>query len=274
MGEQLKRPADIIATLITSWRSLSDLGAGLTEAQWKTATDLPGWSVQDTLSHIIGTERLLEGLPTAQSPPGASAQHVLNKIGEFNEREVAARRGRSGTDVLAEWNELRVLRERTLAEADDSYFAQPALTPTGSGTMTDFLAMRIIDCWIHEQDMRRSLALPTTITGSAAARTIDALTASLPMIVGKRAACPDGSAIAIELTGSPGRSFLCVVDSGRASFVDASPTSPDAHIVMDAECYLLLATGRRTVTDLTERVDLRGDTQLAARVVDNLNVML
>ena len=46
-----------------AWQALADVGAGLTEEDWKTPTDLPGWSVQDTLSHVIGTERLLEGLP-------------------------------------------------------------------------------------------------------------------------------------------------------------------------------------------------------------------
>ena len=52
---------------------------------------------------------------------------------------------------------------RTLAEADDEYFDQPMQTPTGPGTMTDFLATRILDCWVHEQDMRRALDLPSRL---------------------------------------------------------------------------------------------------------------
>ncbi len=146
--------------MLATWQALSDVGTGLTEEDWKTPTDLPGWSVQDTLSHVIGTERLLEGLPAPQALPGDQPPHVRNPIGEFNEREVAARRSRPGADVLAEWDELRAVRQRMLAAAGDEYFQQPMDTPTGPGTMTDFLAARILDCWVHEQDIRRALDLP------------------------------------------------------------------------------------------------------------------
>ena len=61
--------------------------------------------------HVIGTERLLEGLPAAEPLPGDAPPHVRNPIGELNEREVAARRTRSGAEVLAEWDELRARRQ-------------------------------------------------------------------------------------------------------------------------------------------------------------------
>ena len=56
-------PTTTIDTLALSFASLSSLGATLTEAEWKTPTDLPGWSVQDNLSHLVGIERRMQGLP-------------------------------------------------------------------------------------------------------------------------------------------------------------------------------------------------------------------
>ena len=192
---------EMVDTLIATWRALSAIGAELTEEQWKTPTDLPGWSVQDVFSHVIGTERLLGDLPGAEPVPAEMPAYVRNPIGEFNEREVAARRTRTGAEVLAEWDELRAEREATLAAADADYFARPANTPTGPGTMADFLAVRIVDCWVHEQDVRRALGLPGTYSGDAAEHCVDRLTRGLPMVVGKRAACPEGGAVAVELTG-------------------------------------------------------------------------
>jgi uncharacterized protein (TIGR03083 family) len=274
MGSTDETPRAIVGTLTTTWRVLSDVCTGLTEAQWKAPTDLPGWSVQDVLAHVIGTERHLQGLAPADPPPGPAPTHVRNPMGEFNESEVAARRSRPGVEVLAEWDELRELRRTTLEAAGPDYFAQPMLTPTGPGTMTDFLAVRILDCWVHEQDIRRAISAPGGLDTPGAEHTIDRLLRALPMVVGKRAACPEGDAVVVELTGPVTRRVTCEVTDGRAHFVDAASSTPHTTIVMDSECYVLLTTGRRTADQVSGRVTITGDRQLAGRVVAGLNVMI
>ena len=42
-------PHDTIDKLALCFASLSELGAQLTEAQWKLQSDCPGWTVQDNL---------------------------------------------------------------------------------------------------------------------------------------------------------------------------------------------------------------------------------
>jgi hypothetical protein len=56
-------PHDTIDALAMCFTTLSELGSHLSEPEWKTATDLPGWSVQDNLSHLVAIERTLQGLP-------------------------------------------------------------------------------------------------------------------------------------------------------------------------------------------------------------------
>jgi hypothetical protein len=58
----------VIDLLDTVWSSTADLLDDLTDAQWDTPTDLPGWSVRDAVAHMIGTERMLAGDPTPQAP--------------------------------------------------------------------------------------------------------------------------------------------------------------------------------------------------------------
>jgi uncharacterized protein (TIGR03083 family) len=269
-------PHDTIATLVSCWRALSDVGATLSEVEWKAPTDLPGWTVQDNLSHIIGTERLLEGLDPAPSA-GPAPDHVRNPIGEFNEREVALRRERPGADVLDEWNQLRARRERTLAGGDDQYFDQPMTTPTGPGTMADFLSVRILDCWLHEQDIRRATHRPGNMGGPAAAHTIDRLSRTLPIVVGKRAACPEGRAVTVRITGPVERTIVCEVHGGRAAIVDAPQEEPLATVTLPTEAFVVLATGRPPGDHIgsvaVEAADAAG-AGIGRAVVDQLNMMI
>ena len=54
-------PHDTIDKLALCFTSLSELGAQLTEAQWKLPSDCPGWTVQDNLSHIVAYESAESG---------------------------------------------------------------------------------------------------------------------------------------------------------------------------------------------------------------------
>ena len=266
-------PIDTIDKLETIWRSVSSLGSELAERQWKLPTELAGWTVQDNLAHLIGTERMLQALPAAEIPESVG-DHVKNPIGHFNEAEVEARRARSGADVLAEWNELVEVRVNTLRGAEDEYFAKQMATPAGPGTMADFLNIRVLDCWIHEQDMRRAVGIPGHLSGPAAEHTIDRLLRTIPIVVGKRAATPEGGAVIIDITGGVERRVVCEVNGGRAAIVDHAAREPLATIVLDSETFIILATGRRTAPLIDERIGLSGDEVLAQRIVDNLNMMI
>lgn len=279
MGDDDDRTADraawtdTIDKLEATFASLSALGTHLSEDEWKALTDLPAWTVQDNLSHLIGIERMLEGLPATEHRASAIG-HVRNPIGEVNEHEVDVRRHLAGAEVLAEWDEIVARRLATLRSADDAYFDAPAMTPTGPGTIADFLHIRVLDCWVHEQDMRRTLDRPGHDSGPAAEHTIDRLIRTVPIVVGKRAGTPDGATVVIELTGPVHRRIIATVVEGRARLVDTAPTEPLASLSMSSDTFLVLATGRRTAAQMADAVAFSGDTDLAQRVADGLNMMI
>lgn len=264
-------PTDTVDTLVGTWHTITDLVSGLDEAQWKQPSDLPGWTVQDIVSHLIGTERMLQGLPPA--PARTTEQPwVQNAIGEFNENDVELRRQRPGAEVLSEWIDLVALREETLRAGDADYFAQPMITPTGPGTLADFLAVRILDCWIHEQDVRRALGVPGGLSGPAAEHTIDRLLRTVPIVVGKRAACPEGRAVRLVITGGVERDVICEVNGGRAGFVAEPAAEPLATVTIGVETFVRLANGRPQSTD--DDVTISGDEALGEAFVANLNMMI
>lgn len=266
-------PTDTIDTLELTFHSLSSLGAGLAEGDWKRPTDCPGWTVQDHLAHLIGIERMLEGLPGSDAVPPTSP-HVKNPIGEVNEREVEARRSRSGAEVLAEWDEIAARRLTTLRSAGDDYFEREAMTPTGPGTVADFLHIRVLDCWVHEQDMRRATGHPGNLGGPAAEHTTERLIRTLPIVIGKRAGTPEGATVVVRLTGPVERTIPVTVVDGRARIVGEVPDSVLAEVTMDSEAFLILATGRAEAAALDGRWTTSGDEAIGSAVVTNLNMMI
>jgi len=266
-------PSDLIARMHDAFTGLVDFCADLTESEWKSATQLPGWSVQDNLSHLIAFERRLEGVPEGghQAP---AVDYVKNPIGEMNENDVDSRRALSGVEVYAQWLDVVARRRATLDSADESYFEAPAQTPAGPGTMTDFLRLRVMDCWTHEQDMRRALNKPGHRSGPAAEHTIDHITRSIGVVVGKRAGTPEGGAMVFVLTGTMQRNINVVVVDGKAKVQTTAPANVLATITMDSDDFVQLAMGRCNHAAIADRVQVNGDNELALRALSNFSTMI
>lgn len=264
-------PVDSINKLAATFDSLNELCSQLTEAQWKMPTQLPGWSVQDNLSHIIGTERALYGLPEFDHK-ASDLSNVKNPIGEMNEHHVDLRRSRPGAEVFAEFQELAKMRIDQLRSADDAYFDKEAMTPTGPGTVADFLHIRILDVWTHEQDMRRTVGIPGNGGGPAAEHTIDRLIRTIPIVVGKRAATPEGGTVVIEVTGDVKRTIATTIVEGRGQVSNKAPADALCTITMDSDAFLQLATGRATHAEISYTIE--GDKELGTKVVSQFNMMI
>ncbi|HEX2785095.1 MAG TPA: SCP2 sterol-binding domain-containing protein, partial [Ilumatobacteraceae bacterium] len=95
-----------------------------------------------------------------------------------------------------------------------------------------------------------------------------------PVVVGKRAATPEGGAVIVDISGEVSRHVVCEVNGGRAAIVPEPANEPLATVRLDSETFVVLATGRRTAASIAERIELGGDASLGQRIVDNLNMMI
>ncbi len=75
----MSRPNDLITMLQDVWSSLDSLLVTLDESQWKTKTELPGWTVQDTLSHLVSSEKGLHGEPGTSHRAIEAPPHVCHR---------------------------------------------------------------------------------------------------------------------------------------------------------------------------------------------------
>lgn len=265
----------VITQLDEVWRDIEQLCDGLTAEQWGTPTECPGWSVQDNVAHIIGTERMLLGEhPGAETADAGALPHVRNDIGKVNEQWIANYRSWDGGRVVDELlgiaaRRLDALRELTAAEWDKEGF-----TPEGPGPYRRFMEIRVFDSWYHDQDIREALDRPGYLDGPVAdlavARVRDK---ALGYVVGKKAAAPPNSTVVFDVAGaSPLLAAVAVPPEGRAVLLGTPPDAPTARITMDRRTFTRLAGGRWSGDHARAHgtVSVEGDTDLANRVVDNL----
>lgn len=266
--------SDVLSGLFASWDALDRLLAGLSEEQWATPTPLPGWDVRAVVSHMIGTESALMGVATPEVDVDVSALgHVRNEFGATNECWVRYLSSESGDSLRQRFLAVTGDRRKRLSDMSDDEWNAPTLTPAGPDSYGRFMRVRVFDCWMHEQDIRDGLGRPATdaeLDGPAACLALDEMAASMGYVVGKLGKAPDGSRVAIELTGPLARTIRVVVD-GRGRLVDDfGGLEPTATIRLDALLFTRLAGGRVT----SAPVELGGDEAVGARIVEHLNYVI
>src|SRR5690606_27434094 len=100
-----------VAALGEVWTSLEALLGSLSDDEWLVPSPLPGWSVQDNVSHIVGTEAMLAGQPGPDIEiDRAASAHVRNDIGEVNEKWVDSLRGAPPEEMLVRFREVTSAR--------------------------------------------------------------------------------------------------------------------------------------------------------------------
>jgi len=268
--------SDVLEGLFAEWDDIDELAGGLTDSEWQAATPLPGWSVHDVVAHVIGTESMLQGVGTPEADIDVSTlKHVRNDIGVMNERWVRKLRGLTAADLLEKLRETTAERRQTLANMGDNEWNQITATPAGPDSYGRFMRVRVFDCWMHEHDIRDATGQPAANLIRASSRlALDEMAASMGFVVGKLGGAPDGSRVAIELTGPLARTIHVAVQ-GRAQVVDDfGDAEPTATISLDGLLFTRLAGGRTTPAQHADAVAYRGDEAVGRRVVEHLNYVI
>ena len=256
------------------WSSISTLCDGLTEAEWKTPTDCPGWSVQDQVSHLAGSETGILGDPDPDHTP-ADLSHTRSEQGQRNEVAVDFRRPWAGVQVLSDFRAKTARRVEFLRSRSDKDFAAEMQTPVGPAPMSEFISIRIMDAWVHEQDIRRAIDRPGHYDSPAAAHALNRVIRAMPFVAARRAQAPDGATVVMDVSGPAGRAIAIGVESGRGRELDSAPGSPTVSISLDAETFGCLGCGRWDPEEVLQsgRVSFEGDTAMGESIVRQMNIM-
>jgi uncharacterized protein (TIGR03083 family) len=251
----------LVEHLAATWAAVEDLCSGLTDDEWQRPTGCPGWTVQDQIAHLVDYEATALGRTRPDHVVG-DLSHTKNDMGVANEVGVDARRSRTGPEVLAELREVVAARLEQLAALDESRLGDEAMTPVGPATVRDVLTLRLMDTWSHEQDIRRALGRPGHDRGPEVDAVTEYFARFLPVLVGKRAAAPEGSTSVFEI-GDVAPVAIEVVD-GRAR-VGEVPERPTVVLRMHAPTFAALVGGRTDAP--VDTVDVAGDAELGTRIL-------
>jgi uncharacterized protein (TIGR03083 family) len=271
----------LIDALDQTVQSVIDLGFGCREEDFDRPTHCPGWSVKDQISHVVGVEKSFAGI-RAEPVVVPDYPHLRHDAGRDVEREVEARRGRTGRAVVAELADFHPERIASLREspADLDTVIGGALGP--ETTFGHLLRMRIMDTWVHEQDIRNALDRPGDLDTPAAAFFTEAALRALPRIISRVAGIGPGHAVVIDVTGPvvarAGARVITGEDErpyGEALF--SGHHRPEGEEQLDVTSIHLTthaltrrAAGRRSTDEI--HYSVTGDEQIARRVLDALVV--
>lgn len=225
---------EAVTNLGLCFDSVDALVADLDDAQWSTQSYCPDWDVRGIAVHLAGVEHLLAG-----EEPGSFTDSVpFDKVADYT----ASVAGLDNEAMLAKYRETIAARRAEIAAYTAEQMDVPSMTPVGPQSYSRFMAIRVFDYWVHEQDIRGPLGIPGHESGPAAEMALNEIEISLPYIVGKKVGLPDGKGMTIELTGPVERTMHVKVD-GRAGVVE-SLDNPDVVLSANSTVFGLLACGR------------------------------
>ncbi len=265
----------VLSGLFASWDAIESLLDSLTDEQWQAATSLPGWTVQDVVSHIVGTEAMLSGTPTPEYR-GDRPDYVHNDIGALNEAWVEHLRAESPAAMMTKFREITTRRKAALSAMPVQEWNTVTFTPAGPDSYGRFMRVRTFDCWVHEHDIREAVgraAADGDLAGADTRLALDEMATSMGFVVGKKGQAPAGSRVLLNLTGPVARQIRVAVDgeTGRAAVVeDFGGAEPTIAIGLDGLQFTRLAGGRPLLPERPQGIDYGGDPEAGKRIVAHL----
>jgi uncharacterized protein (TIGR03083 family) len=264
----------IIEALAETWDGVTRVLRGRDERSFDALTACPGWSVRDVLNHLTGVGDMGQGsIPperTDVDPP-----HVRNPLGSLNEAFVASRRHLTGQEAveefrrMADWS-LRRLRSLTLEEWEAVVWS-----PEGHRTEIQVQERRVIDSWIHLQDLRDALLEPDDDHGVGEEIVLNYFEGAMPYLWAKRASAPEGAQLRIALNGRSARTFEVAVVGGRGVAVPVTDEPVTVSLLTAPALFWRRCAGRINAEAFlrASATDVRGDRRLVERLAQEMVVI-
>ncbi|MFI5036764.1 MAG: hypothetical protein ACHQFZ_11270, partial [Acidimicrobiales bacterium] len=179
-------------------------------------------------------------------------------------------RGAELLDVFRGVAAAAVVRGRA---GDDGGWARVGWSPVGDRPYHVFQEIRVVDSWIHLQDVRDGLDVPGRAGEAGEEIVLNRLEAGLPYVVGKKMGARDGTTVRLNLTGPRGRSVSIAVARGRAEPVASIDGAPSLELTTSTDLYWRRGAGRVTADRFLAGSRVAGDEAMARSLAADLHVI-
>ncbi len=132
---------------------LGSLLAGLSAAEWATASRCDGWTVQDVVAHLVGVNQFFEF-----SVRGGLAGAPTKMLQNFDpvatpSAGVQSMKGQTPAAVLAQYVESNRSFLAAINGLTDAQWMMTAESPAGHVPLRYVAQHALWDCWTHERDI-------------------------------------------------------------------------------------------------------------------------
>jgi uncharacterized protein (TIGR03083 family) len=177
--------------------------------------------------------------------------------------------------VLGIFRSLVAERRDQLRGFPPERFDEVGPSPVGQVPYREFMRVRLMDTWVHEQDIRRAVGRPGHQRGRAVDNALERFVAAMPFVVGKKAGATDGSSVRFDLSGDAARTFTVVMEGGRGRVSTDGPPDPTVTVAMPTQTWWCLCLGRWDAERASaEGLSLSGDEELGRKVIGQLAFMI
>ncbi len=280
---------DLVEAYRQAMRSFIDLARSCPDAKVDAETVCPGWSIKDHVAHVASLEAYFDGgdYPEVEL---LEQGHLKSTFTTWLEHGVQARKDQSMEALV---DELETLMFNRLASLGNPELTAETIVHGPMDreiTLADLLERRLIDIWVHEQDIREALGRIGNLDSPAASTFVARIVDAFPRILTRRLDLPAGQTVILESTG-PVTARVGVrmahgsdgVVVGHTLFSGSQETAAEdaadqiehpeedvvtTSIMMSTEALTRRAAGRRTTEDSSYKVV--GDEEIAALVLDAL----
>lgn len=244
-------------------------------ASWDQPSAADGWWNRDVIAHLGAGDTIAAQLVAGERPAELeewSAEHsdVAFDIDAFNAHTVNRRSGLETREVLTLWGQAADSFLAHCAGLSEDEWASKRFDYVAGPIAARYLVQtRVVEWWLHGEDVRATNGLGPQIEHWPINLTIDLAVRMLPWALGRSGHDLSGRSVHVEVDGAGLGSWHWGLGAGEAPLAHAQP---DATISGRAP-QLALVAGQRLKPDdvlLSGNVVLGGDRRLADTVLRHL----
>jgi uncharacterized protein (TIGR03083 family) len=220
---------------------------------WEQPSALPGWWNRDVMAHLASQDTA-----AAMVAKGDAAEELdeyrasLNgqafDVAAFNEWAVGRRSGQSTRDVLVTWGKAADAFLAYMGLVSDEDWERKRFPWLAGEIAARYLVQsRMVEWWVHGEDMRATNGLGPEYQHWPIYMTIDMGVRMLPWALGQAGLDLTGHSVQIEVDGAGEGTWHWGLGAGE---VPPADKEPDATIVGRAPQLALVAARRLSATDV------------------------
>jgi uncharacterized protein (TIGR03083 family) len=213
------------------------------DALWAAPSYCQDWAVKDVVAHLTGAFRALDGATHAVLA-GRQPEHLAPDSAEAAQRHHAlAAQPRHA--VLAALDEAVHRYADHVEQLDSGALSAPVPFPFGPLPVSTVAGVLLSEAVIHHWDVRQPREPAAPLTPAAVPTLVSLLIAGLAVIC--TGATTDGT-WQIDVDAPTGGPVTLRVRDGQPSSERGAAATPDAHVAISGEAFLLLIWGRLDVS--------------------------